>query len=89
MEIIAGAALAVLAQVVKKYLVPMGDWAVHAAIFAVAIVGVGVWQVAQSNPQVMGMLLQAVELLTVAIGVYEVILKRLGVTRSAQLLSGE
>ena len=86
MELVIAAALAVLAQIIKRWLAPIGPWAVHAFVFVLALGGVAVWQAAQASPEFMDVLVQAAQMLATAVGVYELILKRLGAKNTATLL---
>lgn len=78
-EALAVIALGLFAQFVKKYVYPAaGSAGVHGLVFMVALVGVGVWQAAQSDPSIMIMLRDAGAYLLATVGLYEVIMKRIG-----------
>lgn len=90
MELLIGAALALLAQVTKEYIYPkFGDWGVHGALFLIALVGTAIWQTAVARPELMAIIENAGTLLVSAVGVYEVILKRLGALSAKDIIQNK
>jgi len=86
-EVIALIALTLFAQFVKGYLYPkFGKYAVHAVMFIVAMLITGVWQAMNANEDIMQLVLQAGTLLVQAVGIYEVVLKRIGFTSITETL---
>lgn len=78
----------VLTQITKKYIVPKwGATGLHIFTFALALVGVGIYQYATANPEFMEVLLYALNYLALAVAVYEIILKKLGVKSTEEKLA--
>lgn len=79
MEALIVVGLALVSQFVKGFLYPkFGANGVHAFAFALAFVVAGVAQAASQNPSILAMLQQAGILLVATVGIYEVVLKRIG-----------
>lgn len=80
----------ILTQAVKKFIYPrFGATGVHVTTFALALIGLGVYEYAQYNPQFMDALVWALGYLSGAVALYEVILKRIGFKSSAELLEND
>ena len=79
MEAIIILGIALLSQAVKKYIYPSyGSGGVHCFVFAVAMLITSVWYVANQTPQFMEILQQAGIILIATVGLYEVVLKKIG-----------
>jgi len=82
--------IVILTQITKRYVYPkFGSFGIHALTFILALIGVGVYQYAQANVDFKEILMQALNFLVVAVAVYEVILKRLGVESVTKKLAEE
>jgi len=78
MEIIIVVAINLLTQVLKKFIFPKwGKFGVQAFVFLLALVGTGVYSLYASNVEFQALVAKALQLLTGAIALYELILKRL------------
>lgn len=79
-----------LTQIIKKYVYPMwGDTGVHALIFILSLIGLGVYEYAQYNPEFMDVLVWALGYLAGAVALYEVILKKIGFKSSTTQLEDD
>lgn len=79
MEALIVVAVALLSQVLKKYVYPLyGAIGTQVAVFGVAFMFSAIYYTAQLNPSVMEILVSAGQVLLLAVGVYEVLLKRIG-----------
>lgn len=77
----------VLSQLMKKYVYPKyGKTGVHVVTFVLALVFSGMYYATQSNPEFLEIMLSAGKVLVYAVGVYEVILKRIGFQSGKELL---
>lgn len=78
-EVVIFFGVVLLTQLIKKYVFPkFGDTGVHILTFVLAAIGVGIYQVAMQNPDVMDWIIKAIQYLALAITVYEVILSKIG-----------
>ena len=90
MEIVIFFAILVLTQFIKKYVYPtFGDTGVHILTFTLAAIGVGIYQVATTNPSIMDWIMNAITYLALAITVYEVILSKIGFKSAKKQLEDE
>lgn len=85
MEVLLGLGVALLGQFIKRYLTAYTSIVTHAVVFFLALVAVCVWQYAQYDPSFMAVLMTAGKVLLTAVGVYEVLLKRLGFSALREL----
>lgn len=67
----------VLAQLSKKLVEKYGETAVHAMIFILAVVIVGIKAFIDGNPQYKAILVQAGVILGSAVALYEILLKKI------------
>ncbi len=65
-------------QFLKKYVYPKwGETGVHAVVFAIVFVCASIWYTAQNNQHLMEILTTSGKILIMAVGFYEVALKRI------------
>lgn len=83
MEIILGTVAAFATSLMKRYGVidRFSPLAIYIAIFLVAVIASVIWHIAQNDERVMATLLTAGQILISAVGMYEVILKRIGMKK--------
>ncbi len=82
--------IVVLTQITKKYIFPrFGAFGIHAFTFLIAAAGVGIYQYAQHSVEFKEVLFAALNYLVVAVSVYEIILKRIGVKSVTTKLAEE
>lgn len=77
MEILIGGAIALLVQFIKRRVVPMGAYAVHFFVFAIAFAFVLFSAITQQYEGVSRFLENIIVLAVSATGVYEIIIKRI------------
>lgn len=78
-------AIVIFTQLTKGFIYPkFGNTGVHVAAFIVAMIGVGIYQIALSNPSIMEWVLSALTYLALAISIYEIILSKIGFTSAKE-----
>lgn len=82
-EILIVFAVALLAQVLKKWIAPrFGDLGIHVTVFVIAIAGAVGYNLYQSVPAFQAVVSEAIRTLAFAVALYELILKRLGFSKA-------
>ena len=68
-----------LTQIIKKYIYPKwGATGVHLFAFILSLIGVVIYQFMQYNEVLNTFILKALEILTISVGVYEILLSKIG-----------
>lgn len=77
MEILIGGLVALLTEGLKRWAAPKGSAAVRLTVFIVSFVLVAAWTFISGNPNLVAIAEQILAIAVSAVGVYELILKRL------------
>lgn len=71
--------IVVLTQVTKQYIYPKwGNTGVHAFIFILGIIGAGIYEYAIYNNVFHDIIIKGLDLMLLAVGIYETILSKIG-----------